>query len=923
MAWKFGWPRRKRRIPSVGRPYAPADTQTALDQRRRFLDDDSGRPPPGSFGLALSGGGIRSATISIGAVQALVACRRFLDFDYLSTVSGGGYAGTFLTSLFMPGGVRGSGGTVQGNGGTVEAMRKRDWALDALKLPAFQSVMKYGDDKSVRSPVWWLREHSRYLAPNGPTDFFSAVTYFIRAWLAMLYVFALPIAALAIVDSWAEWNIIRRLPAALEKRVLDWVTIGSGADAFLISPLLLLAAVILFLSLAAGTAYWQTEWMPRVVGRRGAAWWLPVSARTGFAVGIAVSTLGIGAVGLLYEYYYRASLIEAFRAGASFPARFLAVGLLLALTSQAIAILVYLKAASRQDNAFAPDVRMALTRTSTNLNQALMIIILLAAAESIALFLQAAEPESFSLREFSLVATILPAAAWLINFGSRLADNAGRWRRWLERMSAPLTTLLGLLLFALLIVAIYVLMHWLAYPGRLTPANVATIGGASFNLLPMAVVVTILIVATGWSTGFINLSSLHNLYMSRLTRAYLGGSNVDRLLEVAAVDQNRPITDSHARDDIDLSLYQQQRSAAPLHLINVTLNETQSHEESQIIERDRKGVPLVFAPEGVFVNAGRDPRSIFSWSMLEAEGVERLSAGQLCAISGAAASTGMGAHTTLGMALTMSFANIRLGYWWRTDDLMKEPLQFRQSPVFWLYLFVTKLVRTYFYLFNEMTARYSRANSRLYLSDGGHFDNSGVYELLRRGVPVILALDNGADPKYEFVDLENLVRKARLDLGLSVNVASRSEVEKLLGKRFAAYFLNGVHEDWRTGARTPGGLGVALLLKVYDAGRRKSPGSNEGITPSHYIVWVKPRVPDAMPQDVDGYALAHPSFPHEPTSNQFFNEAQWESYRALGWCHIIGLFGGHAPRGGILRLLFRKLQRDNARAAGRRARPAS
>jgi predicted acylesterase/phospholipase RssA len=56
-----------------------------------------------AIGLALSGGGIRSATLCLGVVQVLVACGLMKDADYLSTISGGGYTGSFITSA---GGIR-------------------------------------------------------------------------------------------------------------------------------------------------------------------------------------------------------------------------------------------------------------------------------------------------------------------------------------------------------------------------------------------------------------------------------------------------------------------------------------------------------------------------------------------------------------------------------------------------------------------------------------------------------------------------------------------------------------------------------------------------------------------------------------------------------------------------------------------------
>ena len=110
--------------PPSGPPINRALTDTLdleaqrIKARRRELDT-AGEDEP-AFGLALSGGGIRSATFALGVLQGLAQTSapsnvpaKDLDtepqksllarFDYLSTVSGGGYIGAFLGSLFVPG----------------------------------------------------------------------------------------------------------------------------------------------------------------------------------------------------------------------------------------------------------------------------------------------------------------------------------------------------------------------------------------------------------------------------------------------------------------------------------------------------------------------------------------------------------------------------------------------------------------------------------------------------------------------------------------------------------------------------------------------------------------------------------------------------------------------------------------------------
>ena len=151
-------------------------------------------------------------------------------------------------------------------------------------------------------------------------------------------------------------------------------------------------------------------------------------------------------------------------------------------------------------------------------------------------------------------------------------------------------------------------------------------------------------------------------------------------------------------------------STAPIPLMLATLNETIAP-QSQLTERDRKGVPLMLGPQGISVDRA-DP---IAWSALARSDAEALSMGQWCAISGASASAGMGRLTTLGGALALTFANVRLGYWWDHGGTVA-----RSAPPSLVQRIGRKL-DTFVFLFDEMTARYSRNWRRVYLSDGGAF----------------------------------------------------------------------------------------------------------------------------------------------------------------------------------------------------------
>src|SRR5262249_49256456 len=129
-----------------------------------------------------------------------------------------------------------------------------------------------------------------------------------------------------------------------------------------------------------------------------------------------------------------------------------------------------------------------------------------------------------------------------------------------------------------------------------------------------------------------------------------------------------------------------------------------------------------------------------------------LTIGQWIGTSGAAVSTGIGRETTLGMSLLLGAANVRLGTWW--DSGHGAPT--KVSGAKGLRSVMGAVFRTQPSLSYEFRARFFGMNRAWqYLSDGGHFENTGLYELLRpeRGVGMIVACDNGADPDYTFDDL--------------------------------------------------------------------------------------------------------------------------------------------------------------------------
>jgi hypothetical protein len=159
----------------------------------------------------------------------------------------------------------------------------------------------------------------------------------------------------------------------------------------------------------------------------------------------------------------------------------------------------------------------------------------------------------------------------------------------------------------------------------------------------------------------------------------------------------------------------------------------------------------------------------------------------------------------------------------------------------------------------EMFGLTSESAQWIYLSDGGHFENLGLYEMVRRRCRVIVVSDAGCDPDYAFADLGNALRKIWIDLGVRIDLTGLDLLKKRCAER-----------------PTP-----ANDAPYWAVGRIRYPEAEaeaEGL-----LLYLKAGLHGTEPVDILSYALAHAEFPHETTANQFFTESQFESYRALGY----------------------------------------
>jgi hypothetical protein len=1007
------WQQSQQRGSGAASPSLAELERRVLDKRRDEIDGvhPAAAPPRRYRALALSGGGIRSATFALGVLQAIARDRnpdvdnlpagrktvfvssRLSRFDYLSTVSGGGYVGAFLCSLFMPNRLRSHDGKTRAErakdqaGPGAGAMMRRAlgtaWRMasdmvgsgdaPAAAPPApppppdttpqqraaaddAVRVLQSGPPERIRSgldykqppallhaPLAWLRENGRYLVPTGAGDAFYAAALAIRNWLALHYVIgtvlmaAVALVGLARAEAAVLWPAVAHAweSESLGLAVQAFKALGDascrsdqppgscsiGVALVWWSPLLPLALAPVLAGVPLGVAFWLVH--ERDDGRS-----LPVNVAMLCTLAIGLALLGLvwllwrdllagllpaSLAGLLPEApadpvpgFLRRWLPDALAgplpavapgplpdAGAPVAGGGLAMdrrGLTLGAAAMAILAAVLSAVVALVDRS-ATMQRVLLTRRLADVLVVTAVIAGIGVVDTLGQTLYLALTALDGARAPALVpAGLAVAISWLARwFGA----HAGQKQRpsWVKRL--PLTTLAGAagVLVFLLIGGIWSLfVHWIVWNGAV-PGTAELHGSAQrATLVWVLIVILLLAVVAGHFAAFINLSSLQAFYASRLTRAYLGASNGERF-------ENGPGTLSAAEplpgDQLAMADYfdaqrQEAQTLAPLHIINITVNKTVDPAE-QLVQRDRKGQPMAVLPMGFSIDEHACvgfPQPSF------VNGMRRpLPVGQWIGTSGAAFSTGIGRETSLGMSLLMGAANVRLGTWWEsglhvgTPGSMSSP-----NPATWLRHLLGALFRTQTYLSYELRARFLGTQRRWqYLSDGGHFENTGLYELLRRErrVAQVFCCDAGADPKYQFDDLANLIRLARIDLRVEITV--QTEFSGVLAGVF------GVPRDFRPRARAESAAAAGVPFS--DAGPAPPASTSTPCAlllwarhfdeapdrPSTQIVVIKPRVTRDVPVDICQYADVQPAFPQQTTADQFFDEAQWESYRALGY----------------------------------------
>jgi patatin-like phospholipase len=340
----------------------------------------------------------------------------------------------------------------------------------------------------------------------------------------------------------------------------------------------------------------------------------------------------------------------------------------------------------------------------------------------------------------------------------------------------------------------------------------------------------------------VNRFSMHALYRDRLIRAYLGASNDER-------DPN-PFTGFDPDDNIPMK--ELQSLPRPLHVVNMTLNLV--HGEN-LAWQERMAESFTASPLHCgSLNLGYRPTAEYA-------GPRGMTLGTAVGISGAAASPNMGYHSSPAMAFLLTFFNVRLGWWLgnpgpagdRTYDLRNPRASLRP-------------------MLAEVFGNTDAHHPYVYLSDGGHFENLGFYEMVLRRCRRIIVSDAGADEKFVFEDLGSAIRKIYIDFGIRVRIDRMG--------LFPRPFDKGKNDNPRYCA-----TGRIFYADV------DGPGAPVG-----EFVYIKPVFYGDEPHDIYNYAMTNEAFPHQSTGDQWFTESQFESYRALGSYTVQQICAKKAPK---------------------------
>lgn len=823
--------------------------------------------------LALSGGGIRSATFNLGLLQGLARHGFISKIDYLSTVSGGGYIGSWLATWIK---------------------REGSVAKVAERLNPNLSADPMGEE--VR-PIRWLRMFSNHFAPDksimSVDSWTIGATWLRNTLLNQLVIFLLLMAVLFLLrvlfdlwrlgDFWLAtavpfWSYLvsclllagvayfagismqwynresfTRLPlSANSEGLTQKLQYLTYSGAFIVSATLyfhyrqgfygklaalLPAGVVLAGVLTLIAAYGRYDKCITAFGisQRRANAMIVYTAILSAMVG-CLSLMGVWKV---MELAASATYTDAGgRVIIYGPALCFTVGLPLVLMAFGITVVARMALLGK----YFPDERREWWgRMGAAINRFGFAWLLVAAScfllrDVIQQFLDGWKAPATVGGWMALIGGAVRAAFSAKTSGK---DEKGGWQTaamGVLSKAGPYLFILGLLIF--LPALIDPLLKRTPLIRELPVADIV-------KSLLFAVVLFVLGRALSARLG-VNEFSMHHFYRNRLVRAYLGATRRKAAREKTA----NPYTHFDKLDDAKLAKFQNNQGYfGPFPLLNTALNASQSSDTSR---QDRKAESFVFTPLycgfdfskvrsslntlNKTYDYGFRPTKKFAYGNDNGPAI-----GTAMAISGAAVNPNQGYHSAAGTAFLLTVFNVQMG-WWIGNPRKNKWAQ--SDPDTGLS-----------YLVSNLTGNTSTKSEFVNLSDGGHFDNMGLYELVRRRCSLIILGDAEQDENFTCEGLANAIRRCRIDFGAEISINIENIVNRKEGHSRQHFAVGDI---------------------TYSGDEK----------PSGKLIYIKSSITGEEPVDIAEYALKNKSFPHQSTADQFFDEEQFESYRKLGM-HIM------------------------------------
>ncbi|QGZ59252.1 hypothetical protein FAZ97_27135 [Paraburkholderia acidiphila] len=839
--------------------------------------------------LCLSGGGIRSATFCLGVLQGLAKRGLLQNFHYLSTVSGGGYIGAWLTSWIQR--------TTLGN------------VLTALGHPPPPTngppgALHQPEPEEIRN----LRAYSNYLSPvwGMSADLFTLIMTFARNLLLNWLVFVpLLLAAVAVPRLWllslhlqggsvrvpllAAGGLIAighgymigdmtGKPSTDTKEVRNWFLLCSFAPLCLAAVLLSWAATQQDLQ-TAGSQPGNLVWFAC-----SGAVVQAVAVPVGFLVRrlrgiepihypprlwVILAIVGSGAVvaaGYFALVRYFAPPVARLRADPvmltnyavwSFP--LVVCGLWIASVLQAGATGPLTRGNAQKLSQGVPRppgmeaYREWWARASAYYFLAVVGWIGMFSIVTYAvLFLLDSGADRLS--HVGLSGGLIGVAVSLAGYWSKTTATlkkrapslaAVARTRVLQISAAAFIVVLLIVLSYCVNVAIGVLRGDSDWDTKVGYARILTDTNCLYLLIACVFAVAFAFFVSA-AIGA-NTFSLHNLYGNRLVRAYLGATNAQRNPQwFTNFDDNDNWSMNPKAPPFPLPPPPPRPPTRRLYpVVNTALNLAKPSKR-RLAWQQRKATSFIISP--LFTGSS-------TIGYVPTTGYADITLGRAMTISGAAASPNMGYHTSGLVAFVMTLFNVRLGWWLPSPRFGTASGLHRRNPIFG----IMPLLR-------EAFATSSDNNEHVYLSDGGHFENLGLYEMVRRRCRRIVVVDAAADPQYAYADLENAIRKIRIDFGISITFPMPLPTPSVGPGAIARRVRIG-----------------AIGYSAVDAGQLDG-----------QLILIKPVLFGDEPVDVCSYAATSKvpggAFPQETTADQFFTEAQFESYRMLGEHTVLNTF---------------------------------